>query len=179
VKPVPGKKYWYTVANGAPYMYWNDTRNTDTLYMVHNRDTITAYELAFMTPRSGSNFELPSLRHHPVRAVAQALYFALFHPFFINAESALQMLASFENLILLMALAMVLYGMVRRKKSRLLPVALMTFALSVSIIVSLSSPNSGAVFRYRAPAVVFILLSALYYYEKPSVRSRGETRLNT
>jgi hypothetical protein len=167
VTQVPGKKFRYTVHKGVPYMYWMDMHNRDTLYNTSNQDTVTQYELAFMSPKGSSNFDLPDLCTHRWKAITWALYYALFHPFFINADNALQMLASFENLLLLLAIGMVMYGMVRRQKSRLFPTALMSFAIIICLIVSLSSPNSGAVFRYRAPAVIFILLAALYYYEKP------------
>jgi hypothetical protein len=37
------------------------------------------------------------------------------------------------------------------------------FALGLCLLIGLTTPNSGAIFRYRSPAVIFILLAALYY----------------
>jgi signal transduction histidine kinase len=82
---------------------------------------------------------------------------------FLNAHSALQVLASVENLVLALALLYILIQVFVSKKERFPVLVFLFFAFSLCLLFGLSTPNSGAILRYRAPAVLFILLAALYY----------------
>ncbi len=172
VQKVPGSAQRFRIKEGVPYMYWEDSHNSDTLYKLSNTDTSTIYDLAFMTPPANSDLEMIGIGGRPVKAIIQALYNTLFFPFFLNADSDLQMLASMENLVLILVFIILIKGLFTSKRSRLVPVCFLCITLSVCLIVGLTVPNSGAIFRYRAPAIVFLLLAGLYYFVRPALPQR-------
>ena len=163
VRKVPGYNDLYTIVRGASFMYWEDSHNRDTLYRDFNTDTSTVYELAFMTPASRSNFMMPDLNSHPASALLSALYYSFCHPFFFKTRSVFDILASFENLLLVSCAAFTLWGLWRSRRPGLLPAACLLFVIVICLIVTLSAPNTGAVLRYRAPTVIFLLISSVYY----------------
>lgn len=160
IKRVDNTKYWFTIVRGAPFYYWEDSHNQDTLFEPSNTDTVTRYEVAFITAGSKSNFRLPDLVSEPLRAVTWAFYYGMVHPMFFSVRHALDLFASLENLLLLLSVIITVFGLTRLPPVRPFLLACLLFAVMISVLVALSSPNSGAVFRYRAPAAVFLLLSA-------------------
>jgi hypothetical protein len=153
----------YTIKKNIPFMYWK-SGSQDTLYCRANQDTLSAYDLAYIIPASNSNIAPPSGSQNIGTFLFYSLYYTLAYPFFINVKSVL-LLASFENLIILFSLIAVIIGFIKNKKEKFLPLAFLFFALLICLLIGATTPNSGAIFRYRGPAVVFILLSALYYIE--------------
>jgi hypothetical protein len=87
----------------------------------------------------------------------------LFYPSFYNANNALQVLASFENLLVALALVIIVFSFIKSKKEKFLPFVFIFFVLSLCLLIGITAPNSGAIFRYRSPAMVFLLLAALYF----------------
>ena len=153
----------YTIKKQVPYIYWEHTHQQDTLFCAANTDTSTRYQLVYQLGRSGSNLSLSAFSGSLPRVLASCLHYSLFYPFFVNGRGALQMAASVENLVILFALLILLLGFVRNKKDYFPPLIFLFFALALCILVGLTTPNSGAIFRYRSPAVIFILAAALYY----------------
>jgi len=170
VKRVAFKKDSFTISKGAAFMYWRPHHPNDTLYCEYNTDTLTRLELVYIIPESHSNLNV----HRPtlLQTLVACAYYSLFHPFFFNASNPLQMLASFENVLVVVSLLLVGYGLIRSKKEKLLPLVFVLFALSLCILVAFTAPNSGAVIRYRAPGLVFLLLSGLYFLESVNGPSR-------
>jgi len=163
-----GTKNEFQIKKGVAYMYWEAGKSTDTLYCHFNTDTLSHFKLIYMIPESGSNIALN--KKNGCLMLGSALYFSLFEPLFFNARNALQLLASFENLALLIAFVIILRGLLQRKKSAFLPIVCLVFAFGIVLLVGISAPNSGAIFRYRAPALIFIFAAALYMLDRP-VRS--------
>lgn len=163
VARVPGKVNRLTIKKGAPYIYWEHTHQQDTLFCSANADTLTEFEEAYRLPESGSNFDLGNYRKGVAGLVATCWYYSLFYPLFFNAGKALQLLASAENAALIVSLLIVIAGLVRNRKDAFFPTVIVVMALAICLLVGLTTPNSGAIFRYRSPAVIFIVLAALYY----------------
>jgi len=157
------QKNRYTIRKGVNYMYWEPGRPADTLYCRDNQDTVSVYEMIYYIPKSGSNIQLN--KTSGTTLLLSALYYGLFHPFFFNASGPLQLLASVENLVILLALILSLSGSIKRRKDSFLPLVFLFFALTLCVLIGFSAPNSGAIFRYRGPGMIFILLGALYYLE--------------
>ncbi|MBX3163334.1 MAG: hypothetical protein KF900_02545 [Bacteroidetes bacterium] len=153
----------YTIKKNVPYTYWEDNHNQDTLYCTANQDTVTQYNLVFQTPQGGSNIALADYGKNNFTKTVSAFYYSLFYPFFFNAKSIMQMLASFENLAILISLMVCFISFIKNKKEPFPALLFLFIALSVCFIIGLTTPNSGAIFRYRAPVVVFILLAGVYY----------------
>jgi hypothetical protein len=165
----------YTIAKNAPYVYWEHSHQHDTLYCRSNNDSTSVYKLVYHIPESRSNLDPALYSRGIVPALTTSLYYSLFHPFFLNAKGAVKLLASFENLLILASLIVFITGLFLRKRSSLLPMVLVFTALCVCVLTGLATPNSGAIFRYRSPVVIFILAAALYYLVPPD----GDHKVNS
>ena len=160
---VTTKKDFYQIRKNATFMYWKGSNRIDTFYCQNNSDTLSEYQLVYIIPESQSNLTISFVS--PVHTVFSSLYYTLFYPNPLRAKNLLQRLASIENILLLITLLLVIYGLIRTSKSRFLPLVFLFFAGSLCVLIGITAPNSGAIFRYRSPALLFILLSALYYYK--------------
>jgi len=69
--------------------------------------------------------------------------------------------------MVLTAFIIICANMLLGKKEQLLPFVFLILALGTCLVVGLSAPNSGAIFRYRSPAMIFLLLAALYELRLP------------
>lgn len=154
---LPDRDSSYRIRQNVAFTYWEHHHQQDTLFNSGNQDTLTVYKLVYEVPRSASNID-------EERSVAGNLYYSLLHPFFFNAKGPLQWLASFENLLILLSLLLTAAGLVTRRRNPLPVVVWLSLALGLCLLIGATTPNSGAIFRYRAPVVVFILLSALYFF---------------
>lgn len=161
VKRIEGAKDRFSIRKNATYMYWKTGNLNDTLYCEKNEDTSSVYELAYIIQQSKSNIELP--QSNPVYILAACFYYTLFYPSFFNASNAMQLLASLENLIVFASLLFLIFYLIKSKKEKFLALVFIFFALSLCLLIGLTAPNSGAIFRYRSPAMIFLILSALYF----------------
>ncbi len=176
VKKVGNNDSLFTIKKNSPYIYWEHTHQEDTLFTTANTDTSTQYKLVYQLPKSGSNISIDLASKNIFVAGSMYLYYSLFHPFFFNSKSLIQHLASLENLLILISIIIFFFGLVKNKKDNFPAITFMVFALLVCLLIGLTTPNSGAIFRYRSPAVIFILLSALYYL--PVSKNTGKSTLN-
>lgn len=151
----------YKIRKNASFMYWKGSNRVDTFYCKNNSDTLSEYQLVYIIPESQSNIDVSLV--NPLHTVLSSLYYTLFYPTPFQAKNLLQGLASIENVIILVALLLVVYGLLKDSKSRFLPLVFLFFACSLCVLIGITAPNSGAIFRYRGPALLFVLLSALYY----------------
>ncbi len=160
VKKTDTKQNLYKINLNAPYIYWEHTHQQDTLFCKQNTDTLTEYTLVYKLPKSGSNFILPNSFF---KLCVSSYYYTLFYPLFFNAKNSLQLIASVENLLIIISILIIFIGIINSPKQKFLPIVLLILALSVSFLVGITTPNSGAIVRYRSLVAIFILLSALYY----------------
>lgn len=163
LKSVEGRKETFTIRPGVSYMYWKTVDQKDTLYCFRNEDTLKEYALAYVIQPGMSNIKLPD--SNGLHILAGCLYYTLLYPSFFNARNALQLLASFENLAIVIALLIVSFGFIKAKKNTFLPAVFVFFALTFCVLIGLTAPNSGAIFRYRTPAIIFLFLAALYFVD--------------
>lgn len=176
VERINGRDSCYRIRAGVPFTYWEHQHQQDTLYVASNQDTATVYKLVYLVPKSGSNI---SRAQEPFRvsAIAGYFYYSLFFPLFVNAQGPLQWMASAENCLLAFSLLVSAIGLLRNKRASLPAIVWLSLALLLCLVIGASTPNSGAIFRYRAPVVIFILLSALYYLPQLKVQ-RPRSGLN-
>jgi hypothetical protein len=120
VKKIEGEKNFYSIRQNASYMYWKTDNLNDTLYCNKNLDTSSVYELAYIIQQSNSNIELP--QSNAISLVAACFYYTLFYPNFNNATNAMQLLASFENLIVFASLLFLIFYLIKSKKEKFLPI---------------------------------------------------------
>ncbi len=160
----------YTIKKNVPYIYWEHTHQQDTLFCAGNTDTLTRYKLVYQLRESGSNVNLSVYSGSLAKVIGVCLYYSLFQPFFAGIKSPLLLVASLENLLIVISLVFIIIGFIRNKKDAFPPFAFVCVALGLCILVGLTTPNSGAIFRYRSPAVIFILAAALYYISQLKYR---------
>jgi hypothetical protein len=170
LKRVPQTFTIYTIKKDVAYMYWEKNVSSDTLYCVSNQDTLSRYQLAYKLPVNTSNLSPVVYSSNIAELIANCYYYSLFYPLFYNAHNSLQFLASFENIFICFSLFVILNGFIRCKKDLFLPFCFVLFALSICLLIGIATPNSGAIFRYRSPAVIFLLLAALYFIEESKMR---------
>lgn len=163
VTELKDKKGYYRIKKNAEYMYWEHSHQQDTLVCKSNTDTSSVYELAYTMPESASNLEYAKNKQGLVSEVFNGLYYTLAYPLFFNVGSTQQQLASFENLLLLSALLISLFGLMFSKRRAFPVFVFLCFALGECLLIAFTSPNTGAIVRYRSPAVIYLLISALYY----------------
>ncbi|MBL7918881.1 MAG: hypothetical protein JNJ40_01125 [Bacteroidia bacterium] len=163
VKKVNNNDSIFTIKKDAPYIYWEHWHQQDTLFTTANTDTITQYKLVYQLPKSGSNINFDTHSENIFTISIYSLYYSMFYPLFFNSKSLLQHLASFENLLITISIVIFFIGLFQNKKDNFPAITFMVFALLLCLLIGLTTPNSGAIFRYRSPAVIFILLAALYY----------------
>jgi hypothetical protein len=162
VKKITGEKNYFTIKAGVPFLYWEHSHQKDTLYCKANSDTLTHYSLVYELPTASSNIDLISGSHNFFVIAAKSLYYTLAHPLFYNAKGPIQFLASLENLILLISIAVILLGFLKGTNENYPAIVFLFFALSLFVIIGITTPNIGAILRYRSPAAIFILAAALY-----------------
>jgi hypothetical protein len=145
------------------YTYWNDLHHDDTLHCAANMDTVTLYKLDYMVPPGGSNLKSSEAvgKVDPLVLISESL----FSPLFREAGSPMLILASFENAGVIIALILTACGFILSRKQKLIPLAFVMFAVFISLLAGYTTPNSGAIFRYRAPALIFLFAAALYYHD--------------
>ncbi len=153
----------FRIRKNVSYMYWEHDHQEDTLKCLHNADTTSKYKLVYQGGEGGSNIPLGKYGKGSLTMAGTAIYYCLFYPFFYNSSGLFQLLASFENLMITLALLIVFMGIIKRDRKMLLPTVFLVFAIFECLVVGITTPNSGAIFRYRSPAIIFIFLSALYY----------------
>ncbi len=157
---VSSQKDKYKIREQVSYMYWKGSNRLDTFYCKTNLDTLSVYSLVYIIPESQSNVDIPL--DSPMNTIFGTLYYTLYYPDFFQAKNSLQRLASLENILVLFSLLLTIIGLLKPSKDKFLPLVFLFFALSLCVLIGITAPNSGAIFRYRSPALIFILLSALY-----------------
>ena len=157
------KKNLCTIKKNVSYMYWEHNQDSDTLFCAANKDTSTVYEIKYKINESHSNINVGGYEGGVINMLSHAIYYSLFYPMFIQAKGMMQLLASFENFAVLLALIAILYFFVRDTKSRFVPLVLLFICISICLLVGIATPNSGAIFRYRSPLLGFIFIALLYY----------------
>lgn len=154
----------YTIAKGTAYMYWEPNQANDTLYARIENDTAKYFQKLYFIAPAGSTLYLDK-RSIPMMFLS-AFYNTTMTPLFLHASGALQLLASFENLVLLVSLVIVVFNCRKASINRYWLLLFCTFAIAMFVFVGLTAPNSGAIFRYRAPIAVFLPIAALMVLTK-------------
>jgi hypothetical protein len=148
---------------GIQYTYFMQTDMLDTLYSKNNTDT-SWYPLSYVIPKASTTFQ-PAILVKDwssfLISIPYSLYIAAFKPFFFDARGTIDVVSSIENLILLLALLWFVYNGIKNGFRDPYYVYFLSIVVMVLVIIGITSPNLGAMERYRALAVPFILLTAL------------------
>lgn len=149
---------------GVSYTYCELSNEKDTLYCNGNTDTTTVYQLMYVIPKSNTTFKpLISVTGWAsfFKAIPYSIYISILKPFFFDARNTIDMVSSGENLLIILSLLMFLYNGLKHGFRQPYYIYFLSMAFMVLIIVGITSPNLGAMQRYRALIMPFILLTAL------------------
>ena len=169
IKSVNATNKIFTIKRNAAFMYWK-TGQSDTLFNTNNRDTITRYEFVDRISESHSNISI--CQKNLYCKITDSFYYTFFFPLFYNAKGLLQIVASVENLMICLAFITIVIGVLKNKKEPALPFTCLFICLFISLLISFLAPNMGAIFRYRSPSLLFLLVAALYYVKFPIKRKK-------
>ena len=169
----PERRAYYFIKKDVPYTYWEHQHKLDTLYCTSNQNTTVSYSLAYVLPTGGSNLELKD--KSAVIVLIRSFYHTTAYPFFINAKGPMQLLASAENLLMILSILICIYGIFFLKAPSYFPAVILFMGLVLFLLIGFTTPNSGAILRYRAPASLFLLTGALYYFRVLMLKWRSKT----
>jgi hypothetical protein len=158
------------IKKGAAYTYWMNNNNKDTLYCQYNLDTLSLYHDMFRITSSKSNLQIPIINNSYQRFFKYsptALYYVCFYPFFFNAHGFLEYLVSFENLVFMLALLLIVLSFYKSEHKKLIFIVLFCCSL-LFIIIGYTSPNLGAIVRYRCLLMPFIISLGVIAIVRPS-----------
>jgi len=130
-----------------------------------------------LQPRSGSSISLPSFEPTP-SSMAEKLPGAYFNsfmrPHLFEASSAMPLLAALENamLLLLIVLMIVRFRKPLPEEFRLILFS-MSFVLILFALIGLTTPNLGALVRYKMPALPFLVVSVLLCTKSVTFKKLG------
>lgn len=168
VKRVNNRPEFYTIKQGVSYTYWEHSHQKDTLYCKNNLDAITQYSLVYSLPKAGSMVNVVRGSSNLFIIGLRSLYYTTLYPLFFNAKGLMQKFASLENLLLVFSFLISLIGIILNKTIKLPGLAFLFYAICILILIGFTTPNSGAIMRYRSPVAIFIIMSALYFW--PTVK---------
>lgn len=175
VEKVAGKGEKYRIKPGAPFVYWEHHHQQDTLFCGANQDSLQVYELAYSMRESSSNLPATQAGSTVVEQILESCYRALLFPLWPDPENPKLILAILENLVLLCSLVILCSGLILSKKNRFPVLVVLSFVLLEGLLIAYTSPNTGAILRYRGPVVVFLPLWAVYYLKGPLRGTRSES----
>lgn len=162
---VKNRADYYSIKQGVSYTYWEHTHQQDTLYCKSNPDAVSQYSLVYSLPKAGSMVNVIRGSDNLFIISLRSLYYTILHPLFFNAKGLMQQFASVENLFLGFSVFIALPGIFFGRADKFPGIILLIYGLSLFILIGFTTPNSGAIMRYRAPAALFILMSALYFWD--------------
>jgi hypothetical protein len=109
----------------------------------------------------------------------KAFFSGIFRPFITEATNVFQLVASVENLILLILFLVNLSNVKQLTKSnnKILLLSLVVYILLLSILITLSTPNFGTLSRYRIGYLPFFVFLVLLHNPLTSFIQRSWERL--
>jgi len=149
---------------GASYSYCELSHQQDTLICNDNTDTSAAYTLMYIIPRAHSTLYGPALDGtwiSFIKAIPYAEYIGMFKPLFWDARNKMDLIASLENVIIIFSFLLFLYNGMKSGFRDPHYIYFLSITFLVLLLIGITSPNLGAIQRYRSLVMPFILLTVL------------------
>ena len=156
----------------ASLMYWDLDHLRDTIFVKDNRDT-SLYKFLTINKPAGSGIVTERLEYSFssfARLLPVAFFNVLCRPFFFDARSAAEMMASLENLFFLCFFAACFF--LRKKKSP--DLNLLCFCIAVVLLsyclIGITTTVAGAIVRYKVPFIPFLLMIPLLLLDEERLK---------
>ena len=161
--PAKENKFFYVKA-GTPYRSWEIHHRYDTVYVSSSANS-DSYKAIMNAEKAGSSIAVnrlePNAKSILMNAPA-AIFNCLFRPLPGEADSALMLMSSAENIFMLLFIILVM--VFRKKKTKIAfneVYFCLFFILLLSAISGLTTPILGALVRYKIPALLFLFIAGL------------------
>ena len=161
---VDSEETYVKIKAGVSYSYAVHSHQQDTLICQNNTDTLSEYLLYYVVPKANAAIDVRPLGTTLVSFIAsfpEVLYITLMKPLFFDARNTMDAMASFENALVLIALILFVFLVMRHKSYNEVYVLWISIALGVLIIIGITSPNIGAIERYKSLVMPFLIICAL------------------
>jgi len=155
------------IRKNVSYCYWEHSHQQDTLYCKANTDTLSLYREAYTIIPSNSSLHIGklSISMDGLKQLGLSIYHSVLYP--LGFSGLLQMVVSFENIVLTFCLVITLIGICMYRKKRVKLIFLLTVFLFYCMLFGFTSPNTGAIVRYRSVVAPFIIIAAFITLQKP------------
>ncbi len=157
----------YSIKKGVSYTYWLHASQKDTLICPYNTDTLSLYELVYTIVPAKSFYEIKTpngFNLHSIKQITKAVFYGIIYP--ISFNSLLKALVSIENILLCLALVLCVSGLFNNK-IQLSALFFISVFIVLIIVFALTSPNTGALVRYRClPASLLVLGGIICFLNK-------------
>jgi len=167
VSRVANDTAYVTIKPGAKFMYWEHSHQKDTLICESNKDTLSVYKLFYAIKKAKATLPVPlqngSLPEF-LRAIPNAIYITIAKPMFYDARNLMDIMTSFENVLILATLVLMLLFGFRYKFSSHWIWYFLSIVLVVLLLIGITSPNLGAIQRYRVLVIPFLFMCAALLY---------------
>ena len=170
-----GGEYRYRIARGAQFHYRMDANQSIKHVCRQNADTLTRYKMIYelVPARSGFDADTLSGTLRDIKAISNAMAYGLFLP--LKFDNLLSLVISAENLLLLFSFIVLILGIYARR-NKLPLVFILTLTLFFIFLFGFTTPNTGAVVRYRSVVMPF-LVCVLFYANRRTNKSETVSEL--
>lgn len=154
------------IKSNTPYQYWMDVDQKQMRYCPSNTDTSRLYTMKYVLTPARSTYPVEPLTadRMGIETGLKGIYHAMFYP--IKFNSAINALVSLENIFLMVCLVIAFVGLIRKKRKIDL-IFFLSIILFFAFLFGTVTPNTGAIVRYRSLMIPFLVLAAIYAYNKP------------
>ncbi len=167
------QKKLYRLKPHAQLMYWDIHQLRDTIYVNDNKDT-ALYTLLNICAPAGSGIAMKRLEYSFssfATLLPQAFFNVLCKPFFIDAHSFMELVASLENLLFfLFILFCFAFGRRAGFNVNLLMLCI-TVVVTSFLLIGITTTVMGAIVRYKVPFIPFLLMIPLLYLDPERLKN--------
>ncbi|GAB4208127.1 MAG: hypothetical protein Fur0023_19470 [Bacteroidia bacterium] len=146
------------IKKNVPLMYWYISNLNDTI-IENNRDTAESYRILYYIQKANRTVYVPTINTHKslsynLKSIAQAVGVFFFYP--KEIKSIMDIIVWVENILIVIFLVMVAGNF---KAYPLYHTYILVLVLYFIVIISVSSPNIGAIVRYRYFLLPFLFIN--------------------
>ncbi len=161
------------ISPGSSYEFWVNGNMDDTVRVAGSTDTTVFHKKLSIEP-ARSAYYMPHLKYKLssfLEYAPKAFLNVLVRPFLKEAENLYQKICSVENIFyILIFLLSLLLGDYKNCNWNLFWLGIF-FTINLFLIIGFTTPVAGALVRYKAPALPFLLISAFSLLNVEKVRN--------
>jgi hypothetical protein len=157
------------IRKDIPLMYWYITNLNDTI-IEKNKDTTEEFQILYYIERANKTVYIHPVNKqksfvYNIKSVLESVNVFFFYP--KNISGLIDIVVWIENLLLLVSLLLLVFWAITNHS--IILIYFLTYFICVIIIISITSPNIGAIVRYRffmLPLIFFIFVLQLLMTKK-------------